>query len=238
MGPDKGMLYLLHVVRPGRRIPVWSVLKRLDLLKDHIRREHPELQVEVHVRRGYFVERLIIDHAKTFSPDLIIIGKRQDRRWWQSFRSISPRALARKTDCPVLTVKQGGLDSRTRIIVIPISDRLPERKLEWGILLARKYKAQIHLLALREGNEEGQMPGVFLRAYHFLRERLRRPIEFSSSMQHNPAKAALDYAEMVKADLILVNPETESWVGGLWWPRHISDLAGNDSGLQVLEVGM
>jgi hypothetical protein len=125
-----------------------------------------------------------------------------------------------------------------KIIVIPISGSLSERKLEWGIMLARKYKARIHLLALQESVEEGQMSGVFLRAYHYLRGKLCMPIEFSTSRQHNPARAALDYAEMVQADLILVNPETESWVGGLRGARHISDLLGKNSGIQVLEVGM
>lgn len=238
IGAEKAVLHLLHVVSPGRSLSVWTAVKRLERWKDRIQREYPELQVKTHVLRGYFVQRLIIGHAKALSPDLIVVGKRQERPWWRLPGGISPRTLARKTNCPVLTVKPGNVDSRTKIIVIPISDRLPERKLEWGILLARKYKAQIHLLALREGAEDGQMQGVFLRAYHHLRESLRRPIEISTSVQHNPAKAALDYAEMVRADLILVNPETESWVGGLRWRRHISDLAEHNSGLQVLEVGM
>jgi hypothetical protein len=133
-------------------------------------------------------------------------------------------------------VKPGGSNDRLKIIVIPISDSLPQRKLEWGVLLAQKYKAQIHLLALMEEKEEGQMPGVFLRAYHFLRDRLRLPIEFATSRLHNPAKAAMSYAQMVKADMILVNPETESWVGGIRWCRHISDLFEKNSGIQVLEV--
>jgi hypothetical protein len=38
------------------------------------------------------------------------------------------------------------------------------------------------------------------------------------------------------ADIILVNPESESGIPGLAGSRHISDLLGKDSKIQVLDV--
>src|SRR5260221_6929461 len=186
---------------------------------------------------------MITEPEKSVTRALVVMAKKTaPRGWvfspprhWPPFRAISPDVLAQKTNCPVLTAKPGSIDSRTKVIVIPIRDFLPERKLEWGVLLARKYKAQIHLLAIRENYQSG-LPQVFLKAYHHLRESLHHPIEFSTVMQHNPARAVLNYAELIMADMILVNPATESGLTSLTGSRHISDLLVRDSKIQVLDV--
>src|SRR6185312_12606895 len=143
------------------------------------------------------VGRMIVECANMLKPDLIIIGRQNNRRRWSFSRGISPDAIAKKSGCPVLTVKPGSIDTRTRVIVIPIRDFLPQRKLEWGILLARRYRAQVHLLAIqKEDNEEG-LPQAFLKAYHQLRESLHHPIEFSAVTRHDLARATLSYAELI-----------------------------------------
>jgi hypothetical protein len=69
-----------------------------------------------------------------------------------------------------------------------------------------------------------------------LREKLHHPVEYSADTRHNPAKAALSYAELIMADMILVNPRTESGISGFTGFRHISDLLTRDSKIQVLDV--
>jgi nucleotide-binding universal stress UspA family protein len=242
VGSGEAVLHLLHVVRPGKQavhqFKVWAVEKELERWKDDIRRNYPALRVKTYVLKGTSTPRMIVECAGMLKPDLIIIAKQNKGRRWTVVKGISPDHIARKSNCPVLTVKPGSLDSRTKIIVIPIRDFLPERKLEWGVLLARKYKAQVHLLAIRDNPEPGQriLPPVFLKAYHHLRENLHHPIEYSTAGQHSPARAALRYAEMIMADMILVNPRTESGIPGFAFSRHISDLLARDSKIQVLDV--
>ena len=242
VGADETVLHLLHVMRPGRHAlhqwKVWAVEKELEQWKDTIRQRYPALRVRTHILKGHSVQRMVIECAEMLKPDLIVIGRQNNRRRWSFSRGISPDGIAKKSDCPVLTVKPGSLDTRTRVIVIPIRDFLPERKLEWGVLLARRYKAQVHLLAIRDNPEPAQwaLPQVFLKAYHHLRENLHHPIEYSSTGRHSPARAALNYAEMIMADIILVNPETESGISGFACSRHISDLLARDSKIQVLDV--
>lgn len=242
VGSDETVLHLLHVLRPGRhavhQFKVWEVEKELEQWKDTIRKDYPGMQVRTHILKGRSAQRMIIESADMLKPDLIVIGRQNPRRRWSFFRGISPDVIAKKSNCPVLTVKPGSLDSRTKVIVIPIRDFLPERKLEWGVLLARRYKAQVHLLAIRETPEPAQwvLPQVFLKAYHHLRENLHHPIEYSSTGRNSPARAALNYAEMIMADMILVNPETESGISGFACSRHISDLLARDSKIQILDV--
>ena len=196
-GADDTVLHLLHVMRPGKhavhQFKVWAVEKELEQWKDTIRQRYPALRVRTQILKGHSVQRMIIECAEALKPDLIVIGRQNSRRRWSFSKGISPDSIAKKSDCPVLTIKPGSLDTRTRVIVIPIRDFLPERKLEWGVLLARRYKAQVHLLAIRDSPEPLQwaLPQVFLKAYHHLRENLHHPIEYSSTGRHSTARVAL-----------------------------------------------
>jgi nucleotide-binding universal stress UspA family protein len=239
---EETMLHLLHVIRPGRRpehqFKLWAVEKEFGKWREVIRINYPAVQVKTHVLEGYSVERMIIECAGLLKPDLIVIGKSEPPRRWTIFKGVSPDVIAKKSNCPVLTVKPGSADSRTKVILIPIRDFLPERKLELAVLLAKKYRAQIHLLAIQERQEskEWALPQVFLKAYHQLREHLHHPIEYSATGRQGTGKATLDCAELIMADMILVNPETESGVSGFGGYRHLSDLLGRDSKIQVLDI--
>ena len=234
LGGKEGIeLHLLHVPRKGG-----NVEKDLGELAERFRVRYPANRVKTHILAGHSVQRTIIECAGLLRPDLIIIGKCDPPRRWFGARGISPDIIAKKSDCPVLTVKPGSAEARTRVILIPIRDFLPERKLEWAVLLAKKYRAQVHLLAIheRQAEKDWALPQVFLKAYHQLREHLHHPIEYSATGRQSAAKAALNCAESIMADMIVLNPETESGVSGFVSYRHISDLLGRDSKIQVLEV--
>ena len=241
-GREGVMLHLLHVIRPGR-LPVhqfarWSAETELEKWREIIREKYPSVRVKTHILQGRNAQRMIIEYAGLLKPDLIVIGKNDPPERLSFFRRVSPNVIARESHCPVLTVKPGSVDSRTRIILIPIRDFLPERRLEWAVMLAKKCRAQLHLPAIQERSEtkEWALPQVFLKTYHYLRERLHQPIEYSATGRQNMARAALDCAELIMADIILLNPESESGISGLSGYWHISDLLRKDSRIQVLEV--
>jgi nucleotide-binding universal stress UspA family protein len=241
-GKDDLKLHLLHVAKAGRgpksRFARWNAEHELEKWREKIRENYPTAQVKLHILQGQSIQRMIIECAASLKPDLIVIGKKNPPRRWSFFRGVWPDAIAKQSNCPVLTVKPGSADSRTRIILIPIRDFLPVRKLEWAVMLAKKYRAQVHLLAIQdqEKPKDWALPQVFLKAYNELRDHLHHPIEYSTTGRRRSARATLDYAELVMADMILVNPETESGILGLSGYRHISDLLRKDSKIQVLDV--
>jgi nucleotide-binding universal stress UspA family protein len=242
VGPDETVIHLLHVVHPAKKTKnqfrVWVAERDLHQWKYTIQQSGPHIRVKVHILRGNSVRQTLIECASMLNPDLIIIARQNNHRRWFLFGNVSPDIIAKRTNCPVLTVKPGSLDIRTRVIVLPIREFLPERKLEWAVLMAKRFKAQVHLLAVGEdaGTKDGLLSQTFLKAYHYLREKLHHPVEYSAATRHNPAKAALKYAELIMADMILVNPQTESGVSGFTGFRHISDLLTRDSKIQVLDV--
>jgi nucleotide-binding universal stress UspA family protein len=232
-GTGGAELHLLHVFRPGATVDT-----ELDRLEALILGRYPGVRVRTHVLPGRSVQRTIIEYAQLQRPDLIVIGKSEPPGRWMQWRGVFPDVIAKKSNCPVLTVKPGSAESRTRVILIPIRHFLPERKLEWAVLLAKRYRAQVHLLAIqdRQEHKDWALPQVFLKAYHQLREHLHHPIEYSATGKQSTARAALSCAELIMADMIVVNPETESGVSGFVSYRHISDLLKKDSRIQVLDI--
>jgi nucleotide-binding universal stress UspA family protein len=238
---QRAEIHLVHVVRrkdrPAAKFIQWEAEKKLDHWKAFIEETTNEITVHFTVLRGWSVEQMIIEAAAMFSPGLIIIGKRDKKLLWPFHPSISPDHIARKSHCPVLTVKLGAMDSRTKVIVLPIRDKVPERKIKLAILIARRCRAQVHLLVIGENDKsaEGQ-PQPFISAYHHIRENLHQPVEYHPISRHNTARATLHYAESVMADMILLHPETESGISTLTGSRHISDWIRNDSKIQVLDI--
>ncbi len=234
------VIHLLHVTRPGKsassKFETREAENSMDQWKIIIQAVNPTIEVKMHLLKSASIQRMIIESAAMLKPDLMIIGKQGGRRYWPWSTSVSPDAIARKSGCPVLTAKPGSILRRTKVILIPIHRFFPERKLELGVQLAKKYKAQVHLLAIQDGRPREDLSPVFLKAYHQLREKLRVPIEYSSISRHNTVKATVDFAERIMADLILVNPGTESGIRGWVGSRHISDWLTRDSKIQVLDV--
>jgi nucleotide-binding universal stress UspA family protein len=235
---EEAEIHLLHVVRARGKYPVWKAGQDLDQWRAAIEEHAPRIKVYCGVIKAYSIRKVIIQYAQLLQPDLIIIGKQANRRLLPWFHPISPDYIAQKSNCPILTLKPGSVYNRIKLIVIPVRDFVPERKLELAILIAKQYKAQVHLLTIQHNDKSRNGPTgqAFLQAYHQLREKLRHPVEYSLSTRQDLAKATLDYAESVKADMVLVNPETESGITSFAGSRHISDLLMRDSKLQVLDV--
>ena len=239
---EEGTIHLLHVIKPrvsASHLIIKDVERNMQLLREQIAQRLTGIAVKEHIIKGVSVQNTIIEMAAVLSPDLIIIGKQGKRKRWAFFRgSISPGHIARKSNCPVLTAKPGSLESRTRIIVLPVRNFVPQRKLDLAILIARKCRAQVHLLAIQDSSrrQESLLPQPFIKAYHQLRETLNHPVEYFPIFRNNTARATLDYAQFVMADIILLNPETESGTSSFVFSRHISDLIKKDSKLQILDV--
>lgn len=206
--------------------------------KRAIEESKPGIEVKTIVLWHASVSRAIEEVANLSRADLVIIGKQAGEQKYRFFSRLSPDRIAVRSGCPVLTVKPGSIHSRTKIIVVPVLDVVPERKLELAILIAQKYRAQVHLVTIRTNGKQGneRQGQAFLHTYHLLRESLHHPVEYFASNIANPARAVLDYAEFVAADLILVSPATESGISSFTGSRHISDLLGRDSRIQVLDV--
>ena len=197
----------------------------------------PTVRIETMLIEGG-IEKSIIEASKALRSDLIIIGKHHRLRWLPLFTSVSPDRIAQSSDCPVLTVKPCSVDQKIKSIVVPIGKFVPKRKIELLSALSKKFHATIHLVTLQKESTVISMDAshALLQTYRMLKGRgLVAQLVHKVMKGNNLARAALKYAESIQADILLVNPKTETRLSS-FTGLHISVRLWIFSWLQVLEV--
>ena len=147
------VIHLLHVAGPRRsaegKYEITIAEQKMEEWRSFILENSSQAMVKMHILMGHSVQKMILECAAMLRPGLIIIGKRKKDRRWPFFPTVSPNYVAQESKCPVLTAKPGSILACTRLILIPIGNIFPKRKLELDILPAKKYNVQVHLLAQR-----------------------------------------------------------------------------------------
>jgi hypothetical protein len=102
--------------------------------------------------------------------------------------------------------------------------------------LCKINRLKVHLVSFMTGeNVPVQFSSsALLKLYQWLKDTLHCQVEYTVLHNDNKARAVLLYAEKVNADMLLVNPVSETRIG--WMNRHISDVLSPDSKVQVLTV--
>lgn len=179
-----------------------------------------DLPVQIEIQKGKF-RQVITDAVLRSQTDLVLLSGPLNRFRHSLFSASGINRLARKTNCPVLMLRQALTVEQVRNIVLPVARRLPVRKLLVAGYLARIFKARIHLVALA-GKQSNSMDitknqeNIYLhKAYQLLKEHTNLDIECREIPGQHIAGSTLQYARQVKADLILVNPGKESALPGI-----------------------
>jgi nucleotide-binding universal stress UspA family protein len=192
-------------------------------------------KVNTYVAEGIIYAK-IQDAAKEIKPELIIISKNSNHRLFSLFNSVCPNGLAKATGYPVLTVMKKTVDTKIKIIVVPVGSFIPSRKIELVIELAKKHRAAIHLVTIPNKIDFEETKGnSFLETYRILKNVLTSPIEHHILKGNNLPKAILEYAQCIGADLILANPGSETRISN-FTGKHINDTLTISSKLKVLSI--
>ncbi len=144
--------------------------------------------------------------------ELLVLGAAKKNWFREIFFENKVKNIMRTVDCEVLCVYPGSGSIRIKKIVLPVGKFVPKRKIRLAYELAKRFAANVHLISL---NGSGTHPGyeelnVLMSSYQYLKEITSIPVECRTVQGNNLAKATLDYAENIGADLILVNAGGES----------------------------
>jgi nucleotide-binding universal stress UspA family protein len=196
----------------------------------------PGMNVPCLFESGASIQTTICNKALDLHTDLIVIGQHSSHYWLPFLNTVVPSEVATQAGCAVLTVKPGALHNRIRTLVVPVTDHLPQIKMEAISALCKKNKLKVHLVTFMDDENQPLdfSASSLLQVYQWLRTTLHCPAEYTVLHGSNRAKAILAYSEKVNADILLLHPETETKTG--WLNRHISDLLSPASGVQVLTV--
>jgi nucleotide-binding universal stress UspA family protein len=183
------------------------------------------------------ISKSIIGRSVDIKPDLIIIAKHSHHAWFPFLNTVFPNRIAKTTGSPVLTLKPGAVDSKIKSIVVPIGSEIPKRKVELIIALKKKFRISIHLVTVMGNKSQSNDFSAYalLSTYRFLRDIAQCPLGHEVLHGENVAKSAFQYAQNINADVLLVDPESETRLSS-FPDKHISDELSVDSRLQILAV--
>jgi nucleotide-binding universal stress UspA family protein len=245
--PDGASMHLLHIVKPSmaiiglgmglRREKDVDAETKLHQWTESIEEVHHGIRVSWSIDSGSSIQQVIIDRSMELHPDLIVLGKQSSHSWMPMLNTVVPSAIAKETGCAVLTVKPGSLHNKVRKVVVAINDDIAAPKMEAIAALCRSNRIQIFLVTFVNGAHVPQdfSAASLLTVYQWLKTVLRCQVEYAVLHGNNRAKAILEFAEKMRADMLLLNPDYETKIG--WPDRHISDIISPASKVQVLTVG-
>lgn len=231
------LLYVMSTIFSGNDKED-TALKKMKEWKRSIQDIYPGIKVETYMRKAYSVQLEVSNIAKEIQPQLIIIGKHNYHNWLNFLNTIDPDKLAKSTNYPVLTAKLGSLHNKIKSIVFPVKTFVPNRKIELLIAIARIYRARIYLIILTDAEKNAEpspLCHAFVETYRLLKSSVTTPIEHKIVNGSNLAKAALDFAGSINADMILVSPDVEDKIS-LLTRQQVNDVVKGNSKLAVLSV--
>ena len=213
-----------------------TAAQKLDQWKTSIEQAMPGISVVPWIVMNASIRETIEKKAREVKADLIVIGKKSSHSWFPFLNTVTPSALAYETGTAVLTVKPGAMYNDIKTIVVPVSGGVPRQKLETLSALVGKFKVKVHLVIyLEDGRRpEEEDASSLLKVYQWLQHSLNCPVEYSVLKGSNRARTLLQYAEKISADMVLVDPVSETHTG--WLNSHISDWLPAHSKMQVLSV--
>jgi nucleotide-binding universal stress UspA family protein len=188
--------------------------KKLSELQSHYCKDMSKpLILSMHVECGA-QEEVMAAYVAQHQIDLVFaIGK---RRSFSLIRDVfNASVLAAKTECPVLSLQSVPDLLGVRIIVMPVGTSLPITKIRIAAYLAKKYNASIHLVTKEKNALMYEELAYMQKALQVLKDNTDLPVKCKTRVGESLGNIALNYAEEVKADLILVNPGAESFLPGI-----------------------
>lgn len=233
----ESLVYLLHVssTKSGAQA-LGMEEKMLEHWKHNIENADPMVTVRTHIVWKSPVPHAIVSMAKKWEADLIVIGQKSNHSWFPFLNTVVPTAIAEQTGIAVLTAKPGALHCKIRTLVMPVVNSVPRHKMEAILALSRKFKLKVHLVTFTEGDDSPSEVSKLevLKVYQWVKDTMHCTVECAVLKGFNKAKAILNYATKIDADILLVNTNSETKIGG--FNRHISNMLPPASRMQVLAI--
>ena len=135
-----------------------------------------------------------------------------------------------------LTAKPGSMHNKIRKIVVPVSTKTVQDKMEVILSLSKKFKIKVYLATIMDKHSEplGFYASSLLEIYKWVKTTIGCPVEYAVLKGNNKVKAILNYAEKINADILLLYPETETKIG--WMNSEIIDVLPSSTKMEILTI--
>lgn len=211
--------------------------KKIEAIKNKIAEASPQTVVKacIIVETAISSDQLI-RYTLEHDIDLVVNTHKSVRTGINWFRKDWSEELARKASVAVLTVTKGCLNHPIKSILLPVKSYVPERKIQVALAYAKRYNAHIHLVTLLDNNDTNAKIRVdaFYLTYKILSE-YGHPPQYKILQGADSDAALLRYADQIKADMILVNPDKKQRIPGIMRQK-ITDMLSPISALHILTL--
>jgi len=227
----------LHSLLGSLGKPVGNSNRRLAALEEkYAPLLHQGLSLRVSACKGD-IEQQVAEYAIRHFIDVIVVGKAGNSLPGSLFGSLSINRLARKTKAAVLTVDNWPALEKVQNIVLPVGEHLPIRKMMIASYFARKFNARIHLIGLSKKYPFTSVEDAMYvyKTFQLLRDNTNLEVEYHIIRGENIADKTLEYAQDIKADLIVVNPGKELLLSG-FINKMFARFIFNESPIPVMTI--
>ncbi len=170
--------------------------------------QHYGLNVTTAVEWGNWKNQ-VMDYVKQHKTDLIVLKEQTITKRWFRFWQTPLEDILENSPCQVITLfSEKEKMSEWKQVVIPVTDFVPELRIQTIINIAKAWHLKIHLVTMTSGENDKRSNG-----FYFLTEALKR-LKHSGSiqveckyleMQSNPSFGYLAYANSIGADVLMTN---------------------------------
>ena len=195
------------------------------------------IRPEVHVSSGYVPEE-IIQYSKKKNIDLILMGTHGASGSKEMFIGSNAQRVVTLSEIPVLTMQKKTGESGFKNILLPIDNSTHSReKVNLAMLIAELFNAKIHIIGLPDSKEKKELDKFNIKLKSVEKIIAADKLSYSVTMVggESLAKAATDYAEQNKCDLIVINTGHESAITGIFLGAFHQQIV-NHSKIPVLSM--
>jgi len=129
---------------------------------------------------------------------------------------VDPDKLAEITNIPVITIPVNRRLTKLFAIVIPVTDFLPVNKLMYGIYMASLYNTTIKLLGVENEKTKDKVQYYVQKAFQLLCDNCLIKVQTEIILSQNVAEVVYEFAMLESADLVILNPGTETRMPGFF----------------------
>jgi len=172
------------------------------------------VEVDCLIQKGTW-DDTIIDLVNQNKFDLVLIGQK-GRFNGKRKMLLNPDKIAEKTNIPVITIPSNRRLANLCSLVIPITDFLPVKKLMYGIYLASGHNASLKLLGIENEKTKDHVKYYMKKAYQLINDNCNIKVELDLIVSDNVAEAVNQFAMLHSADLIILNPGTQTKMPGFF----------------------
>lgn len=192
-----------------------SVMIKLREFSDYGQsRTGSKLNIQHACRTGTW-NQAVIDYVGENNMDLVVIGQKSGLLGKRKM-ILNPDVIAERTSIPVITLPANRRLTHLYSIVIPVTEFLPVKKLMYGIYIASKYSTTIKLLAVENEKSHAVVQHYLKKAYQLIRDNCNINVELETVRNNNVAAAIIEFAKQHSADLIILNPGTQTRMPGFF----------------------